>query len=74
MDNKQIRKLQSVNDFPALVEYLPREGHSVGYIISDHEKEVMGIDDLSALLKAQKIYQQRPKGIGHDALDDVPKA
>ncbi|MCD6294316.1 MAG: NTP transferase domain-containing protein [Deltaproteobacteria bacterium] len=42
-----------------LVEYLPREGRSVGYIISNDEKEVMGIDDLSALLKAQKIYQQR---------------
>ena len=42
-----------------LVEHLPREGRSVGYIISDDEKEVMGIDDLSSLLKAQKIYQQR---------------
>ena len=40
-----------------LVEYLPREGHSVGYIILNDEKEVMGIDDLSALLKAQKIYK-----------------
>ncbi|MBW2708482.1 MAG: NTP transferase domain-containing protein [Deltaproteobacteria bacterium] len=40
-----------------LVEYLPREGHSVGYIISDNEKEVMGIDDLSSLLNAQKIYK-----------------
>ncbi len=43
-----------------LVEYLPQEGHSVGCIISNDEKEVMGIDDLFALLKAQKIYQQRP--------------
>jgi len=42
-----------------LVEYLPGEGRSVGYIISDDEKEVMGIDDLSALLKAQEIYPQR---------------
>ena len=40
-----------------LVEYLSGEGHSVGYIIADDEKEVMGIDDLSALLKAQKIYE-----------------
>ena len=41
-----------------LVENLPREGRSVGYIISDDEEEVMGIDDLPALLKAQKIYAQ----------------
>jgi bifunctional UDP-N-acetylglucosamine pyrophosphorylase / glucosamine-1-phosphate N-acetyltransferase len=40
-----------------LVEYLPQEGRSVGYIITDDEKEVMGIDDLSALLKAQEIYE-----------------
>jgi bifunctional UDP-N-acetylglucosamine pyrophosphorylase/glucosamine-1-phosphate N-acetyltransferase len=42
-----------------LVEHMPLEGHSVGYIISNDENEVMGIDDLSALLKAQKIYQKR---------------
>ena len=41
-----------------LVEYLPQEGHSVGYIVSNNENEVMGIDDLSALLKAQEIYQK----------------
>ena len=42
-----------------LVE-VPLEGHSIGYIISEDENEVMGVDDLSALLKAQKIYQQHP--------------
>ncbi len=42
-----------------LVEYLPREGSSIGYIVSDDENEVMGIDDLSALLRAQKLYQHR---------------
>jgi bifunctional UDP-N-acetylglucosamine pyrophosphorylase / glucosamine-1-phosphate N-acetyltransferase len=42
-----------------LVEYMPREDLSIGYIISDDENEVMGIDDLSALLKAQKIYRKR---------------
>jgi bifunctional UDP-N-acetylglucosamine pyrophosphorylase / glucosamine-1-phosphate N-acetyltransferase len=41
-----------------LVEYMPLEGHSIGYIVSDDENEVMGIDDLSALLKAQKIYRK----------------
>ena len=42
-----------------LVEYLPREGYSTGYIVSDDENEVMGIDDLSALLRAQELYQHR---------------
>ena len=42
-----------------LVEYLPREGYSTGYIVSDDENEVMGIDDLSALLRAQKLDQHR---------------
>lgn len=42
-----------------LVEGMLGEGHSIGYIISDDENEVMGIDDLSALLKAQKIYRKR---------------
>lgn len=42
-----------------LVEHMPKEGHSIGYIISEDENEVMGIDDLSALLKAQKIYRKR---------------
>ncbi|HKI47728.1 MAG TPA: NTP transferase domain-containing protein [Desulfobacteria bacterium] len=45
-----------------LVEYLAQEGRSVGYIVSNDENEVMGIDDLSALLKAQEIYRQHPQG------------
>jgi bifunctional UDP-N-acetylglucosamine pyrophosphorylase / glucosamine-1-phosphate N-acetyltransferase len=45
-----------------LVEYVAQEGHSVGYIVSDDENEVMGIDDLSALLTAQEIYRQHSKG------------
>ncbi len=40
-----------------LVEYLPLN-HSVGYIVSGNEDEVMGIDDFSALLSAQEIYGQ----------------
>jgi bifunctional UDP-N-acetylglucosamine pyrophosphorylase/glucosamine-1-phosphate N-acetyltransferase len=39
-----------------LVEYLPQNGLSVGYIVSHDENEVMGIDDLSALSKAQQLY------------------
>ena len=42
-----------------LVEYMPREDLSIGYVISADENEVMGIDDLPALLKAQKIYRKR---------------
>jgi len=44
-----------------LVEYVAQEGNGVGYIVSDDENEVMGIDDLPALLKAQEIYRQYPK-------------
>jgi len=42
-----------------LVEYLLRGGQSVGYIVARNEDEVMGVDDLSALQKAQKIYGRR---------------
>ena len=44
-----------------LVEYMAQEGHRIGYIIAGDENEVMGIDDLSALLKAQEIYQRQVK-------------
>jgi bifunctional UDP-N-acetylglucosamine pyrophosphorylase/glucosamine-1-phosphate N-acetyltransferase len=40
-----------------LVEYLPRDRYSTGYIVCDDEYEVMGVDDLPALLKAQEIYR-----------------
>ncbi len=43
-----------------MVEHLALEGHAIGCIIADDENEVMGIDDLSALLRAQKIYRSRP--------------
>ena len=43
-----------------MVEHLAGEGHTVGCIIADDENEVMGIDDLSALLRAQEIYRSRP--------------
>ena len=41
-----------------IVEYICNDGFPVGYIIGD-EDEVMGIDDLSALKKAQKIFEGR---------------
>jgi bifunctional UDP-N-acetylglucosamine pyrophosphorylase/glucosamine-1-phosphate N-acetyltransferase len=40
-----------------LVEHMSFEGNGVGYIVTDDENEVMGVDDLSALSKAQEIFQ-----------------
>jgi bifunctional UDP-N-acetylglucosamine pyrophosphorylase/glucosamine-1-phosphate N-acetyltransferase len=42
-----------------LVEYLDRDGIPVGYIQSEDEREVMGVDDLTALKIAQQIYRRR---------------
>ena len=39
-----------------LIEYMHNDGLPVGYLTAEDEKEVMGIDDLSALLKAQEIF------------------
>ncbi len=38
-----------------VVEYMCNDGLRVGYVIGD-ENEVMGVDDLPALLKAQEIF------------------
>jgi len=40
-----------------LIEYMHDGGLSVGYILAEDEEEVMGVDDLSALKRAQKIYE-----------------
>ena len=42
-----------------LVQYMYDDGLSVGFVISDDEEEVMGVDDLPALLKAQQIFKDR---------------
>lgn len=42
-----------------LVEYLHKDGIPVGYIQAEDEYEVMGVDDLPALQKAQRIYRER---------------
>ena len=34
------------------------DGHSTGFIIAENEHEVMGIDDLNALKKAQNIFNK----------------
>lgn len=39
-----------------LIEYMVKDGKSVGYHVVDNETETMGIDDDDALQKAQGIY------------------
>ncbi len=43
-----------------LVEYMHDDGVSTGYMVSQDEEEVMGVDDLAALRKAQEIYRSNP--------------
>jgi bifunctional UDP-N-acetylglucosamine pyrophosphorylase/glucosamine-1-phosphate N-acetyltransferase len=40
-----------------LVEYMVKDGGSVGHVLAANETEVMGVDDLAALLKAQQLFQ-----------------
>lgn len=42
-----------------LVEYMGGDGLNVGYIVAENEEEVMGVDDLQALTRAQKIFRNR---------------
>jgi bifunctional UDP-N-acetylglucosamine pyrophosphorylase/glucosamine-1-phosphate N-acetyltransferase len=41
-----------------LVEFLDHDGKSVGCILAENENEVMGVDDLSALQKAQEQFSK----------------
>ena len=41
-----------------LVEYMARDGLSIGCIIATDEAEMMGVDDLGALITAQQIYRE----------------
>jgi bifunctional UDP-N-acetylglucosamine pyrophosphorylase/glucosamine-1-phosphate N-acetyltransferase len=41
-----------------LVEFLDHDGKSVGCIVAEDEDEVMGVDDLSALLRAQERFKK----------------
>jgi bifunctional UDP-N-acetylglucosamine pyrophosphorylase/glucosamine-1-phosphate N-acetyltransferase len=40
-----------------LVEFLDRDGKRVGCIVAEDEEEVMGVDDLSALRRAQEKFR-----------------
>lgn len=42
-----------------LVEWMSEDGLRVGYILAEDENEVMGIDDLDALLLAQRLHKLR---------------
>ncbi|MBW1705867.1 MAG: NTP transferase domain-containing protein [Deltaproteobacteria bacterium] len=52
-------KLVEVEEFfiTDLVEYMSDDGLPVGYALARDEEEVMGVDDLPALLKAQGIFK-----------------
>jgi bifunctional UDP-N-acetylglucosamine pyrophosphorylase / glucosamine-1-phosphate N-acetyltransferase len=40
-----------------LIELMHQEGLKIGYVMAGDENEVMGVDDLSALKKAQEIFK-----------------
>ncbi|RJR20094.1 MAG: MobA-like NTP transferase domain containing protein [Desulfobacteraceae bacterium] len=42
-----------------LVEIMRADGRSTGYIVAQDEQEVMGVDDLAALTRAQEIFSAR---------------
>jgi bifunctional UDP-N-acetylglucosamine pyrophosphorylase/glucosamine-1-phosphate N-acetyltransferase len=42
-----------------LVEYLVQDGLSVGFLVAQDEEEVMGVDDLDSLVRAQEAYKRR---------------
>ena len=42
-----------------LIEWMHKDGLSVGYVLAQDEDEVMGVDDLPALLKVQGLFQER---------------
>ncbi len=42
-----------------LIEYMVEDGQSVGYLLAQDESETMGIDDHTALQKAQAIFKAR---------------
>ena len=52
-------KLAEIEEFfiTDLVEYMSDDGLSVGCTLAGNEEEVMGVDDLPALLKAQNIFK-----------------
>jgi bifunctional UDP-N-acetylglucosamine pyrophosphorylase/glucosamine-1-phosphate N-acetyltransferase len=61
---KEIKgKLVEIEEFfiTDLVEYMSDDGLPVGYVLAGDEEEVMGVDDLPALLKVQDIFKHDKK-------------
>ena len=57
---KEIKgKLTEIEEFfiTDLVEYINDDGLPVGYVLAGDEEEVMGVDDLPALLRAQDVFK-----------------
>lgn len=48
-----------------LVELMQAEGGKVGFVIAEDENEVMGLDDLGALKKAQKLFREQVGRFSH---------
>jgi bifunctional UDP-N-acetylglucosamine pyrophosphorylase/glucosamine-1-phosphate N-acetyltransferase len=40
-----------------LVELMVADGHKAGCVVTENENEVMGVDDLPSLIKAQEIFK-----------------
>jgi bifunctional UDP-N-acetylglucosamine pyrophosphorylase/glucosamine-1-phosphate N-acetyltransferase len=40
-----------------IVEFMHRDGLKVGYVVAENEDEIMGVDDLPSLEKAQRLFQ-----------------
>lgn len=59
-------KLVEVEEFfiTDLVELMQDDGLRIGYALAQQENEVMGIDDLSSLLRAQEIFAGQARGNG----------
>ena len=59
-------KLVEVEEFfiTDLVELMQDDGLRIGYALAQQETEVMGIDDLPSLLKAQEIFARQARGNG----------
>ncbi|MFC1868784.1 MobA-like NTP transferase domain containing protein, partial [Thermodesulfobacteriota bacterium] len=53
-------KITEVEEFfiTDLVELMNKDGLKVGYAVSEDEDEVMGVDDLQSLIKAQEIFSR----------------
>ena len=52
-------RMTSIEEFfiTDLIEYMVRDGKSVGYHVVSDETETMGVDDADALLRAQALYK-----------------